>query len=514
MWQSYAHAGFSVFLMLNYFILRHFLKTKFKKFDVDAVTPSDFTVWVKGLNSNYNPKELIKHFETKALGKNKPTEVSCISVVYDIGFYVKQVRKLKELKDTLFYIQDYRNRYKKNPGMSCCPKHSYSTAKLNREIKAIEIWLNDFEVIHKRSFSASRSAFITFKHQSVAKKVLYRWKRSLFDQLVLFLFYPIRCFCCCWYSSKKFKGKIIRVEEAPEPSDLKWENLSAGSFTKFFRRLQTIVVTFVLFIIVCFILFEIKSYQYELYQKLNKKENEETTISENNLMKVKSFSFLMSFIILVMGRIVAITIRILSDYEKHVSWTGYHKAVANKLIASSILNSIVVLLLVNLITFEYLPISFPGISNSDHIAFYESYGISNDLFYLLCTNAVISPITCILSPIYISKLCKRRAIDSQARNGIISLTQVEANEIWENPPIDMGQRYTNFMKTYLIILIMSPIFPLGMPIGFISMILQYWTDKYLLLRRHCKPPNLGKGLSNNLMNWLSLAIIFYAVLSK
>ena len=175
---------------------------------------------------------------------------------------------------------------------------------------------------------------------------------------------------------------------------------------------------------------------------------------------------------------MGIVVRKVSQFEKHQTWTAYHKAVVSKLIFISTLNSVSVLLLVNLLTFKYVSFathgqSIPGISDSDHYAFYESYGIINDLTSLLVTSAIASPLSDFLSPIYLAKLCKRRGILKKAKNGLIGMTQGKLNMVWQNPDIDMAQKYANFMKTFLICIIFAPIFPLGVIIGFFSMIIQY-----------------------------------------
>ena len=95
--------------------------------------------------------------------------------------------------------------------------------------------------------------------------------------------------------------------------------------------------------------------------------------------------------------------------------------------------------------------------------------------------------------------------------GLRTMTQGELNLLWENPPVDMAQRYANYMKTMLICFVFAPIFPMGLVIGFFSMFLQYWTDKILFLRRHARPPQLGQGLSDNIIYWMPILIISYAV---
>ena len=510
-WQSLLHAGFCAFLIFYMFILKRVFKKRTYEFDEDHTTPSDFTVWVKDLDPNYNPLEIKAFYEKRGLGKGSKLEVSAVSPVYDIEIYVQKVRKLQEAKGDLLFLEEYFKRYDKKPSTSCCAGKNYSKAYLTMEITSLERWLKNFEKENSRFFTQSNSAFVTFKHQTVAKKVLKFWHRSIFTKILLFVCYPLRCCCCCCYSSKRFRGKIVNTIHAPEPSDLMWENLSIDSIPKYFRRGVTIITTIILLLIVCVAIFEIKSYQFRTYQDLETKKATGVEISDSALLKVKSIAILMSFVVILMGRVIAVSVRLFSSYEKHISWTSYHAAVVNKLIVATSLNSIVVLLVINLLTTQYLQVDLPGIEVGNTMALYQSYGLANDLFYLMCTDAVVSPLTYVLSPLYIAKACKRRSVKKQMQGGMRLMTQKEANELWENPPVDMAQRYANYMKTLLICFAFAPIFPLGLLIGMVSMFLQYWTDKIMLLRRHPRPPSLSNALSDNMIQWMPILLIAYSV---
>lgn len=507
LWQTWLHCGFCIFLIVYFFILKRFMKKKTHKFDYENITPSDFTVWVKDIENDYKKDELHSFFQTRGLGKRYKLEVNSVSPVFDIEIYVKQVRKLEKLKGDLSYSEDYRKKYKANPSSSgcCCIRKNYNIKYLKRHIENIQKWLENFENRGSKHFTQSKSAFVTFRFQKTAKRVLRYWKRSIFDKIVLFICHPLLFCCCCCYNNYKFKNTIIRAEPAPEPSDLIWENLSLSNKQKYFRRFVTVICTLALLIGLCVAVFQVKSFQYRLYK-------EKSNDNNDSVMRMKSMSILMGLIIIAVGRVVAISVRIFSSLERHSCWTHYHRAVVNKLIFGTSLNTIVVLLAVNMLTVNDFPVPFPGLhSDSTEIPLYLDYGLASDLFWVLVTDTVVSPLTYFLSPIYVAKLCKRRSVRKQARKGIISITQGEANEIWENPAVDMAQRYANYMKTLMIVFVFAPIFPIGLLIGFISMTIQYWTDKYLLLRRHSRPPQLGTGLSDNMIKWMPILTILYAV---
>ena len=56
---------------------------------------------------------------------------------------------------------------------------------------------------------------------------------------------------------EKFQGHRLVVTQAPEPSDVHWENLGISSFEKFGKRILTALFTILILALVWFIIFRI-----------------------------------------------------------------------------------------------------------------------------------------------------------------------------------------------------------------------------------------------------------------
>ena len=59
--------------------------------------------------------------------------------------------------------------------------------------------------------------------------------------------------------------------------------------------------------------------------------------------------------------------------------------------------------------------------------------------------------------------------------------------------------------------IFCPMCPLILPFAILAIVINYLTDKVLLLRRHSRPRLLGMNLSDSVMLWTPVWIFSYAV---
>ncbi len=75
----------------------------------------------------------------------------------------------------------------------------------------------------------------------------------------------------------------------------------------------------------------------------------------------------------------------------------------------------------------------------------------------------------------------------------------------------MALRYANVLKTVLFTSAVSPLIPLGVPMGIVGLIIVYLTDKYLLLRRFVCSNFLSYKLAKKTMNLLHLSPVFFSI---
>jgi hypothetical protein len=81
----------------------------------------------------------------------------------------------------------------------------------------------------------------------------------------------------------------------------------------------------------------------------------------------------------------------------------------------------------------------------------------------------------------------------------------------QGDPVDMARRNANVMKTFLLGMFYSPMLPIVWPITILGLIGEYWVAKYLLLRRHSRPGNLGNQLDEVILRGIKIGALLFAV---
>ncbi len=115
--------------------------------------------------------------------------------------------------------------------------------------------LDDIEADKLNQKLFSGVIFATFKNGKDYEQYLESFPNSFFG-LVFKVYLPYflsnYLFCCCFSEKKRKKYRMfsqLDVEKAPEPLDIKWENLRYSKFNRFFRAIIVYLISGALIII-------------------------------------------------------------------------------------------------------------------------------------------------------------------------------------------------------------------------------------------------------------------------
>jgi hypothetical protein len=183
----------------------------------------------------------------------------------------------------------------------------------------------------------------------------------------------------------------------------------------------------------------------------------------------------------------------MADFEKYYTITESHEWITMKLSVAMFINTGVIPLFVNL-----------GTDN-----WFKNGGLVVDVTYNMFIICFLTPIASLIDFTYLWKLIKRWWEKRKGEHSF--LTQRQANKLFEPPEIDLPQQYANtillFCMTFFYML-PCPIMPV---LAFMGSFIQYWVEKWLLLRRCKTPSSIGESISILFITKLPYMMLLYAI---
>ena len=284
-------------------------------------------------------------------------------------------------------------------------------------------------------------------------------------------------------SSHLFKGKVLSIETAPEPSTVYWENLSASFKAKTIRRLITFLIAALTISITFVILYFINSNTKNISKSTNSKD----------LVKDRAASVFSSLVVVVLNIALTQLIRLYSKQEMHYTWSNYNLSVGNKLVLAMFLNTAIIPLVIN---YDYKTMWF------------SAGGLAVNIFWIQVANAVVNPLIYLASPVYQLRRLRRWIA---VRRGIDKISQQQANILYEGPEVDLADRFANIIKSCLVAIFYAPLVPVGVPLAIFGIAFEAAVFKFMLIRVHKRPRDYGQTLALEVSKWMRRFPGFYVV---
>lgn len=182
-----------------------------------------------------------------------------------------------------------------------------------------------------------------------------------------------------------------------------------------------------------------------------------------------------------------------------VTMSQYFTTVGNQLTNIFMINMLATTYFSNLISFWI--ISY-GESTFPHFPL-NFLGLIYDFFFLFITNSYMSSVMSYFDIVWGWRLYWRHRMKKE-----LTYTQSEVNTFYEGHPIDLALRYANVNKAILISAAMAPIIPIGLEFTLLALVILYWIDKWLFLRRFVCKHKLNYEFSRSMMRQLELYPLF------
>ncbi len=352
---------------------------------------------------------------------------------------------------------------------------------LEENLKDLQKTRSDFEETIRKNPGLSRNsvAFVTVKTQNQAAVLMD------FDTNRRFITWIFSKFRSCM----KHK-RVHLIQQAPEPDDVIWNHIG---YSPFRRGLSILNSVFVMSLAVGV------SFGIQIGIRVLQKKQMDRFLVDQHLwttsMIVQGIQICSSMLVSVLN-VVIVTVSIkMSRYEKHLSHSMFSLSHTRKLVLLQFVNTAGIAL-----GLTYLPQDLGGVES-----------LTVYVFYMQLTNLLLGPVAHALDPEHLMSLARqwwiRRKIES---NAFTQLTQKEVNELFEPPDLAIYLRYCSVIRTFFVSCFFFDVLPIGMPICFLFLLAQFWTDKWMVLKRYRRGVRYHHQLSFSL-NELCEASMFLLV---
>jgi len=407
-----------------------------RKMDASDTSPDDYALFVRGLPEDVTEEEVARFVASNA---RSGTHTDVVKVV--LAFDLQQHKVIREeYKDNLARLQSSTDEPTKT--------------RLRTRNAQLMSSLGSPDAL-RQFVPCTGYAVVLLRLQSDHRECLAEWSSS-WEQLLGWL--HLEPFLS---ALPLFRGEhALRITRAASPTDMLWENMSATLSEKVWRRMLTNVIGTL--IVAVF---------FGIVVGLN--------FLEDALGGSQPASILPALGQMISGPVTAITFRRLVVQEYHLTKTGRDTALVFKLSFSDVIMWLVVPLVCNL--------------DSD-TNWYRNGGLVQDIFWLIVVMSIVYPLTI---GVGLPQVVKRlfASFYGKPKPG---MTQATLNKIYEPLEESVARRFMTALRIFMVSLVFTPIFPLGAVIGFVALILFYWTSKWSLLRYSKRPYRQ----SANLVGWV------------
>ena len=540
----------SLFVINIFFII--LLKAKIKMEKIDNIRPSDYTILITDLqkmvkefkdkniekenilNENIGQEDLTggmsdyeyinMNFLKTQMGqftqflidnlfysqKSKQNlNIFNLNLCYKLNDFMVLKEKQEECKYKIFQIQNNPYQIEKNLennyaskqrryytsffnliGLDCllCSNQGESLEDLNKEKDIYEKNLNSL-ITKAKLNNFCGCIFATFNTVK-DKEEFYNNFPHFFLEFSIYYIKQLKYYLCCCFIDKKKNKRLgrekIRVYLAPEPEDIIWENLEFTIMQRFSRILIIYTLSFLVIGIAFTIVYFLNVYQ-ENIEKKNWSELSKYTASIS-----------ITIIICILNAFLEYIMKIFTKMEKQKSMTKYYLSHSIKLTVFTFMTS------------AFVPYFTNYVKNNHNLEYHDNQILITNMFFLFLTNSLINPILWTINiPLLIKKVrifCLER---KKVPNAMHFKTQKELNDLYEYPDMDIASKYSFIYKTILMTMFYLPIFPLGVPISLLGLVLAYFLEKYNFTHSYKRPEMLNEKLGEFYLNFFIGILISY-----
>ena len=471
--------GFILLLTLyfSWNTLRKLMSEQENKLTSKNLSPSQYTLILQGLPGNVTEDGIRKCL----ISKGNMGEISRVVLTYPgVNDYLRLKTRLLQLEMMKSRIEGYRNIYARKfyekSGYSMNIQdlgHIYPPGRCkNYEILCQDLGKLRANIVNMElKLGAPKSkkgniAFVTCSSTGFCDYLLDKYEVSEWEYV-----------CKC--RGLKYEGSTIKVDRAPEPEEIIWENLSYSRRSKFWRKLVAMVY-----------ISGISSMCWLPILALTTAKELGVRDKSSPLGMLGSISI--SIFVMIVNTILEQSIQRFTSFERHYTHTELEVALISRMSLATSFNTI------------FVPFIIQFFLQGIH---FTKGGFVNYIFSTWVTLGIIKPTVSIVDPGYIFHRIKAW----WGCRGECLLTQQEANELYTPPAQNWPAKYSHVLLLMLYSVAYMLYFPPGVIVTLVGLGYNYWVQKILMLRRYRKPVRYSARLPIYCTQFMYLFIITLVV---
>lgn len=447
--------GINVVILIG---LKYLFLSYVKKFEMsvngDRITPSSFTAQVINIKDIEESKKLPLFFESTVPG----VEVLKVNLVYNISEFYTTITKLVDLESKLVLLE--------RKGLNSIVRYKYYVIKRYELQKKYWDMQKTSAYIGASKKLFTGTAFVTFGYQSHLADILAKLQYKIGNITI-----------------QKSKYNVLLCQE---PQDIIWENFGLTKRQYYTRKITSIFISLILIFISFIIIILIKVVQERYYV-------------DSVLSRVYYFiALIISLVIVVINILFKLSLVRLSFWEKRLSHTETNTSMVFKISVAYFVNTAILILIVNL-AIKY--------------RIWTSDGLLGNVQVIQIVSMFTSSVFDLLNPFYFYRKFKRWYYDREIRQSYKnnSVVQYDLNAASEGQIFSISDKYCFLFKLISVVFFFQTIMPYLHIMGVIELLITYWVQKYILVKRAQRPKDIAFNFSLAMTRGFDVTIIIMTV---
>jgi alpha-tubulin suppressor-like RCC1 family protein len=493
-----------------------------EQIDADVITAGDYTIYVEDIPKNATDPDEFKTFFSQY---GAVADVSIGLANGDlIRLFTNRTLKVAQLELAVAELK-----------ISRLSSHMKVVDKIKAEIAGLD---KDVSTLRQKSDFETIVAYVTFDDEKSQAACLKAYKGGTIAKLLM----P---------QSKKFRRKFpISVSQAPEPSNIKWENLQVRGMNKNLRLVATSIITVSMLFLSFFVIIVLKGLKEGLFQDggaalcLEAPDVDDPNVQELTLWylytssnakyqtilacycqkrievareycapylltqtRVQALSITAIVGVIAINTMLTNVLNACAVFEKHHSITEEEGAIAIKVFLAQFMNTALISTIVNTDLAYFFPILQPFKDSNLLTGIHKDF--TSDWFSMVGAPIVATVLPASITPNIVLLLEWPISILQRFFLKNRQKTQRLLNELFKGPKFMLSQRYGVMLSMMFTILLYSGSIPIMSWFAVMFFGSAYWCEKTYLLRVVQKPPSYDEQLPFLAIKFLPFAALLH-----